>query len=62
MCRKEDTSVLKLETPVDKNLSMIENSLYMYREKKDTVSLTETVKLHNASGQHKQLNTERTDI
>lgn len=62
MCRKEDTSVLKRKTPVDKNLSMIENSLYMCREKKDRVRLTETFRLHNASGQHKQLNRERTDI
>lgn len=62
MCKKEDTSVLKLKTPVDKNLSMIENRLYMFGKKKDRVRLTETFRLHNASGQHKQLNRERTDI
>lgn len=53
--------MLELKTPVDKNLSVTENSLYMCREKKDGVRLTQTFKLHNASGQHKQLNRECTD-
>lgn len=62
MCRKAETCLLELKTPVDKNLSIIENSLYMCREKKHGVRLTQTFRLHNASGQNKQPNRERTDI
>lgn len=64
MSRKVETFLLSLKAPLDKSLSITDNSLYTgekgWREQhkhvqgKDIVRLKQTVRLHTTSGQHKQ--------